>query len=137
MCFRCEGCQRQLPGTVGVHQRYHCSDGTRVKGTQLSGIPALLRENAVTCERKYFFPGSLFSFVLFLVLACMTPLTVSVSRWREVKGNTPLYIHLFYMRGITFVSFAYKVSVKIGTCEYLRYTKDKHQILKLLFSALI
>lgn len=35
------------------------------------------------------------------------------------------------------VSFAYKFLVRIGNLEYLRYIKDKHQMLKLLFSALM
>lgn len=47
VCFRCKGCQRQLPGPVGIHQWHHGSDGTRVKGTQLSGILALLWGSAV------------------------------------------------------------------------------------------
>lgn len=35
------------------------------------------------------------------------------------------------------MSFAYKSSVKIGTSGYLRCIKDRHQMFKLLFSALI
>lgn len=46
-CFRCTGRRQQLPEPVGVHQWHHRSDGTRVKGTQLSGIPALLRGAAL------------------------------------------------------------------------------------------
>lgn len=43
LCFRCAGRQQQHPEPVGVRQWHHRSDGTRVKGTQLSGLPALLR----------------------------------------------------------------------------------------------
>lgn len=45
--FRCKGGRRQLPGPVGVRQRHHRSDCTRVQSSQLSGVPALLRGNAV------------------------------------------------------------------------------------------
>lgn len=47
LCFRCAGRRQQLPEPVGVHQWHHRADGTGVKGTQLSGLPALLRGAAL------------------------------------------------------------------------------------------
>lgn len=106
VCFRCEGRQQQLPGPVGLHQWYHRSDGTRVQGTQLSGIPALLWGNAVMwpeviCTRY------LFCFVLFLVQSVQLLL---LCLWKREKRER-LYTHFSYMRGMTLVSFAHKFSI--------------------------
>ena len=109
--FRCKRGKQQLPGPVGVCQRYHRSDSTRVKGTQLSGIPALLRGNAVMWPAKVVFPRNEFCFLLFFGTACKNPPTVSVSGWREEKGRTSLYIHFSYMR-------------RMATFKYLRYIKE-------------
>lgn len=128
VCFRCEGCRQQLPGPVGVHQWYHRSDGTGVKGTQLSGIPALLRGNAVMWLANLFFQRSprdlcfaLYCFWYMPVLLLLLYLWVGGGKKRERLHCT---LTCLTLRG------------KIRTSEYLRYKKDK-QMFKSLFPALI
>lgn len=128
MCFRCKGWQQQFPGPVGLHQWYHRSDGTRVKGTQLSGIPALLWGTAVM-----WWDDLTWCCFQHMPVRLLSPrLRVGGGKKRERLLSI---LTLFYMRAATDVSFEFRLSVENWHLSYIyeRYTL----ILKLLFSALI
>ena len=108
--FRCEGAQRQLPGPVGVRQWHHRSNSTRVKGTQLSGILALLWGNAVMSPTKaVVHKNILLCIICFFGTACTTPLTVPVIGWRDEKWKASLYTHFSYRRRMTIVPYPNKL----------------------------
>lgn len=112
MCFRCKGWRQQLPGPVGVHQRYHRSDSTRVKGTQLSGIPSLLRGTAVMWWVQVFSPYICLTWCCFQhmpVRLLSPPLRVGGGKERERLLSI---LTLFYMRAATDVSFEFRLSVE-------------------------
>lgn len=123
MCFRCKGWRQQLPGPVGVHQWYHRSDGTRVKGTQLSGIPALLWGTAIMWWVQVFSPYICLSccFQHMPVRLLSPPLRVAGGKERERLVSI---LTLFYMRAATDVSLNSDSQLKTGT--YPRYMKDAH-----------
>ena len=50
---RCKRSLRPFSEPVGVRQRHHSADGPRIQGPQLSGLPAVLRGNAVTNPQRF------------------------------------------------------------------------------------
>lgn len=72
-------------------------------------------------------------FYLIWTLAWAAPLNISLSRWGVEKGKR-LHCSFTYVRGLTDVSFQYKLSVKHW---HLPQILDKVKMLRLSFSALI
>lgn len=114
--FRCEGGQRQLPGSVGVCQRYYCSDSTGVKGTQLSGISALLRGNAVVWPAKIIFFKTCFPLYCFLMQPVQLFLLIRecMERRKRERPHCTLTIHTCEEWPLCHVHENYNSESKIG-----------------------